>query len=52
MLIAFQIILFLLIILFSLGLMADYDQVTYDDKNRYVAVVLAAIIAETVCFFV
>ncbi|MFP5111841.1 hypothetical protein ACSU64_05615 [Bacillaceae bacterium C204] len=52
MLIAFQIILFVLIVLFSLGLFADYDHVDYEDKNRYVAVVLAAIIAECVCFFV
>ncbi|MCM3764618.1 hypothetical protein [Neobacillus niacini] len=52
MLIAFQIILFLLIVLFSLYLLAEDGLVTYEDKNRYTAIVLAAIIAETVCFII
>jgi hypothetical protein len=52
MLIAFQIILFILIVLFSMGLFAEDGKVTYEDKNRYLSIVLAAIIAEVVCFFV
>jgi hypothetical protein len=52
MLITFQIILFILIILFSINLFAEAGKVTYEDKNRYLSVVLAAIIAETVCFFI
>ena len=51
MIIAFQIILFILVGLFSLGLFADAGQVTYEDKNRYLSIVLAGIIALTISFF-
>lgn len=52
MLIAFQVILLILTILFSLGLFAEAGQVTYEDKNRYLSIVLASVIANVVCFFV
>lgn len=47
MLILFQIVLFLLILLFSLGLMG-ID--TKENKQCYASVVVASIVAQVVCF--
>lgn len=39
-------------VLFGTGLIAEAGQVSYEDKNRYVTVALAAIVAECVSYFV
>lgn len=52
MLLAFQILLMTLSALFSLYLVAETGYVTFEDKNRYLSIVLASIIALTVSFFV
>jgi len=49
MLLVFQILLFILIVLFGMGLLSDESQ---ENKNRYLSVVLASIVALTVSFFV
>lgn len=49
MLIVFQILLFILILLFSLGLMG-ID--TKENKQCYASVVVASIMAQVVCFVV
>jgi hypothetical protein len=48
MLLAFQILLFILIVLFGMGMLSDESQ---ENKNRYLSVVLASVIALTVSFF-
>lgn len=52
MLIAFQVILMLLTVLFSLGLFANDVLVFQEDKNRYLSIVLASLIALSVSFWV
>lgn len=52
MVIAFQVILFILIGVFGLGLLADDFVVSSDQKNRFLSIVLAAIIALSASFFV
>jgi hypothetical protein len=49
MLLAFQILLFVLIVLFSLGLMS-HD--TKENKQTYAAVVISSVIAMVVCFYI
>jgi hypothetical protein len=49
MLLAFQILLFILIVLFGIGLLGDESQ---ENKNRYLSVVLASVIALSVSLFV
>ncbi len=53
MLSTFQIILSCLTVIFSLGLLAEDNSVnTYENKNRYLSIVLASVIALTVTFFI
>jgi hypothetical protein len=49
MMIAFQVILFILIVLFSLGLLG-ID--TKENKQCYASVVIASVIAQVVCFYI
>ncbi|KYD29926.1 hypothetical protein [Geobacillus sp. B4113_201601] len=49
MLLAFQILLFILIVLFGMGLFSDESR---ENKNRYLSVVLASVIALSVSLFV
>jgi hypothetical protein len=49
MLVAFKILLFVLIVLFGMGLLSDEGQ---ENKNRYLSIVLASIVALSISFFV
>jgi hypothetical protein len=49
MIIAVQVILLVLVVVFSMGLMADVS--TNDDKNRYLSVSLASLVALMITFF-
>jgi hypothetical protein len=52
MLTTFMVILLVLICLFSLYLLAAENQFSKESRGMFASVVIASIVAETVCFFV